>query len=131
MNKALSCQPRHMAGTIVVLNGPSSAGKTTLANAVRDLLGTRAVVVPIDRLFSMMHPEHPRNWELFAALSDATFAAATAFAKAGFEVIVDTVFERRACFDSATCAFSDLTHHYVAVTCHIDELERRERARDN
>jgi chloramphenicol 3-O phosphotransferase len=120
-----------MAGTIVVLNGPSSAGKSTLAKAVRGILGTHAVAVPTDRLASMAHPEHPLNWALYAALCDATFAAAAAFARAGFAVIVDTVFERRACFESAERAFSELHHRYVAVTCELDELDRREQARGN
>ena len=46
-------------------------------------------------------------------------------------MIVDTVFERRDCFDSARRAFASLPHRYVAVTCPLDVLEAREQARGN
>jgi chloramphenicol 3-O phosphotransferase len=120
-----------MQGTVIVLNGPSSSGKTTLSHAVRDLLGVRAVAVPIDRLFSMRHPAHPVSWEMFSALSEATFAAAAGFARNGFHVIVDTVFERRQCFETAEQVLAAFDRRYVAVTCRIEELELREHARND
>ena len=120
-----------MAGTIVVLNGPSSAGKSTLANAVRDQMGQRCTIVPIDRLFAFAHPEHPINWTLYFALTEATFAAATAMARADYDVLVDIVFERRDCLVSAVRALEGFRHHYVAVTCELEELEHREVARGN
>ena len=62
-------------------------------------------------------------------MSDATFAIAATAANGGFDVVVDTVFERRDCFDSANRAFASMPHFYVAVTCPVDELEKREQAR--
>jgi len=119
------------SGTVVILNGPSSAGKSTLAKAVREHLGATCMAVSIDRLFAFAHPAHPVNWRLFATLTDATFAVAVTAATAGFDVLVDTVFERRDCLESARRAFASTPHFYVAVTCPIDELEARERARGN
>jgi chloramphenicol 3-O-phosphotransferase len=118
-------------GTVVILNGPSSAGKSTLAKATRKRLGATCMAVSVDRLFSFAHPEHPLNWRLFATLTDAAFAVAVTAAGAGFDVVVDTVFERRDCFDSARRAFAAMPHFYVAVTCPLDELERREQSRGN
>jgi chloramphenicol 3-O phosphotransferase len=110
-------------GTVVILNGPSSA--------TRERLGATCMAVSVDRLFAFAHPAHPLNWRLFATLSDATFAVAVTAAGAGFDVVVDTVFERRDCFESARRALAATPQFYVAVTCPLDELERRERSRGN
>jgi chloramphenicol 3-O phosphotransferase len=114
---------------IVVLNGPSSAGKSTLAEAVRELRGPRAVVVPIDRFYAMVHTGHPNDWAMYAALTGATFGAAAGFARAGFDVIVDIVFERRDCFEIAERVLAGFDPLYVAITASVEELERREQVR--
>lgn len=46
-------------------------------------------------------------------------------------MIVDIVFERRDCFESAERLLCDLDRCYVAVTCELAELDRREAARGN
>jgi chloramphenicol 3-O phosphotransferase len=118
-------------GTVVVLNGPSSAGKSTLAKATRKLLGVTCMAVSPDRLAAFAHPDHPLDERLYATLSDATFGVAVTAATAGFDVIVDTVFEQRERFESARRAFASMRHFYVAVTCPLDKLEAREHARGN
>lgn len=118
-------------GTIVILNGPSSAGKSTLAQATRKRMGPTCMAVSLDRLFAFAHPLHPLDWRLYATLTDATFAVAVTAASAGFDVVVDMVFERRDCLDSARRALASLSHCYVAVTCPLDQLEAREQARGN
>lgn len=85
----------------------------------------------VDRLFAFANPDHPLDWTLYAALTDATFASAAALARANYDVVVDTVFERYACYETSVRALEGLRHHYVAVTCNLDELERREAARGN
>lgn len=124
-------RPVQAPGTIVVLNGPSSAGKSTLAKATRKLLGTTCMAVATDRLHAFAHPAHPLDARLWATLTDATLGIAVTAATAGFDVIVDTVFERRECLDSARRALAAMQHFYVAVTCPLDKLEARERARGN
>jgi len=49
-----------------------------------------------------------RSWASYAALTGATLAAAIAFADAGYDVVVDTVFER------AECATSTSSRHASA-----------------
>ena len=114
-----------MSGTIVVLNGPSSAGKTTLARTVRDKLGANAVALAVDDFFGFVHRDASRGWQLFDALTAAMFASASTFATRGFDVIVDTVFERRESLATAIAHGARL----VAVTCPLDVLEQRERDR--
>lgn len=116
-------------GTILVLNGPSSAGKTTLARAVQARLGVSAAAVSLDQFFGFMHPKAKINWAVFAALSDAAFATAAALANGGFHVVVDTVFERAESAEAAKLALMAHAHHFIAVTCELAELEAREARR--
>ncbi|MFT3694414.1 MAG: hypothetical protein QM831_14805 [Kofleriaceae bacterium] len=111
---------------VIVLNGPSSAGKSTIANALRD---DRTMICAIDQLFAMAPPAHPNTWALYAALTEATFGAAAGFARGGFDVIVDIVFERRTCFEIAERTLAGIEHAYIGVTAAIDVLERREATR--
>ncbi len=119
------------AGGVIVLNGPSSAGKTTLADAVREGAPATTAVVSIDQLFASFAPSRARDWPLFAALTDATFAAAASLARAGFDVVVDTVFERAECVELARSRLGGLRFSFVAVRCALDVLEAREAARAN
>jgi len=116
---------------IVVLNGPSSAGKTTLAHAVRKSIGATVAAVSIDRFFAFLHPDIGVHWPEFDTITEATFAAACVFADRGLDVIVDTVFERAASLDTARRVLGERRHALVAVTCSVETLEARERERGN
>jgi chloramphenicol 3-O phosphotransferase len=118
-------------GVVIVLNGPSSSGKTTLAGALRARLGPTSAAVAIDQFFPLVHPAAPNNWRLFSALTEAVFATAVALSDGGFDVIVDTVFERRESLLTAQRALGGRPYHMVAVTCPVEVLEDRERARGN
>jgi chloramphenicol 3-O phosphotransferase len=115
------------AGRIVVLNGPSSAGKSTLAKAVRDRLGPSWAAVSVDRLYAFLHPEAP---DRFAALNEAGLATAVSFADRGFDVVIESVFEDPERLEAARRALADRVW-LIAVTCPIEALEARERARGN
>lgn len=114
---------------VVVLNGPSSAGKTTLAHALRDARAPSAAAVSLDQLYPSVAHAHAKDWALFFALTHATFAAAAVFADAGFDVVVDTVFERAECWTAAREAFARHELRLVAVSAPLEVLEARERAR--
>lgn len=47
---------------IIYINGPSSAGKTTLAHAVQEEMEQPFLHIGIDRVIGMM-PEKLNNWE--------------------------------------------------------------------
>lgn len=117
------------SGGIIVLNGPSSAGKTTLAAAAVARLGPTGAAVSIDDFFGFVSPDAGTGWGVFAALTESIFAAAAALARHGFQVFVDTVFERVECFEIATRLLNRLPHRFVAVSCSLELLEARELAR--
>ena len=118
-------------GRVIVLNGPSSAGKTTLARAVRARIGPNIAAVSIDQFFPFMHPDVRSNWHLFSTLTDALFSTVVSLSNGGFDVIAGTVFEREDCLAAMQDAFADRTYRLVAVTAPLHVLEAREQARGN
>ena len=116
---------------VFVLNGPSSAGKTTLAKALQDTIGASCVVVSIDHFYECLHKDAPNNWLLFSTLTDAILATAVAFASQSFDVVIDTVFEREESLLATQRTLLGLPHSLIAVTCDLEVLEERERERGN
>ena len=121
-----------MSGShIVVLNGPSSAGKSTLANALRDRLGLNAAAVSLDQFFPMVSPSARHDWLLFSTLFEATLVTAVTFADRGWTAIVDTVLERPESLERLRDIFGARRYSLIAVTCPLAVLEAREHARGN
>jgi chloramphenicol 3-O phosphotransferase len=117
--------------SVLTLNGPSSAGKTTLAHALRARLGPLCVALSVDDFYKFVHADAPNNWQLFSTLTSAMFATAASFVDAGLDVIVDTVFERRDSYETARSVLAHRTQRYIAVTAPLELLESREQARGN
>jgi chloramphenicol 3-O phosphotransferase len=118
-------------GRVVILNGPSSSGKTTIAQAVRDHRGPDCAAVSIDQFYLSIHSERENNWSLFYSLTKVLFASAAAFANQGFDVVVDSVFERPQCIEASLYTLKNIHVSFVGLNCPIDILERREIARKN
>lgn len=106
-------------------------GKTTLAMAVRDARAPNAAAVSIDQFYPCVASAYPNGWHLFATLTEITFATAAAFARAGLDVVVDTVFERPACLETARSVLAGHRYYLIALTCSMEVLEDRERNRGN
>ncbi len=115
--------------SIVVLNGPSSAGKTTLAHTLRDRIGASCTALSIDAFFAFKHRDATPTWAVYDTLTAALFASAAAFADGGFDVVVDTVFERPASLDTARRMLAHRPFSLVAVTAPLAVLEAREQGR--
>ena len=123
-------------GQVILLNGPSSAGKTTLAATLRRRLlaedGRHALVLSIDQLVQAAGYE-----SVLAGLSGTglplieTFhAGIAAAAEAGALTIVDHVLgENPAWLDDLLQRLGSVPVLFVQITCDDRELERRERAR--
>jgi chloramphenicol 3-O phosphotransferase len=116
-------------GRIVVLNGASSSGKTTLARLARDLIGVGAVALSIDDLYRGLHPARPNDWSTFIRLTRVLFDSAASFGREGFDVLVDTVFERPECHETGLNRLRPLPTLLAKVDCPVDVLAERERAR--
>lgn len=119
-------------GRIILLNGTSSSGKTSLARALQAMLHTRGETyyhLEAD-LLRDMHPERRRTKQVYMpTLLQAIPACVAALAAAGNNLIMDDVFEpdQLRNYVETLTTFSVL---YVGVRCgQTNELLRREQAR--
>jgi chloramphenicol 3-O phosphotransferase len=124
-------------GRIIMLNGASSSGKSTLAAALRSVLDEPFLHVSSDQFvaagmlptrredggpFDWWHQVRPR---FFAGFHRCLPALATA----GNDLIVEHIIEFRAWRHDLATLLSDLDVFLVGVHCTPDELDRRERVR--
>ncbi|QYM80002.1 chloramphenicol phosphotransferase CPT family protein [Horticoccus luteus] len=118
---------------VIFLNGTSSAGKTTVAQAFQKLWHEPTLYASNDA-FIFMFPEHVLKddqvrpkvlWPVLSAFNRSL----TYLAACGFPLVVDYMLEAEQwlleCVDSL--AAHDVL--FVGVKCPLEELERRERAR--
>ncbi|PYE18291.1 chloramphenicol phosphotransferase CPT family protein [Paraburkholderia silvatlantica] len=120
-------------GGIVVLNGPSSSGKSTLSRYLRENLDEHPLHVELD-VFRSMEPanywdvEKPLVEIRVAALCRAINATAATFSRHGQAVIVDHVLSS----DAWRYMLEDLVELpvlIIGVSCALEVLIEREQAR--
>ena len=122
-------------GRVLVLNGASSSGKTSLAKALQAVLPEPHQHVQLDAFRAM---EPTGYWEQLdkdaakvrvAALCHAMHSAVAAFARNGQHVILDTVLDRASAARYLVDDLGAIGFSLIGVHCAPDELERRETAR--
>lgn len=135
-NGGMAHVAKHQAvGRIIVLNGPSSSGKTTLAKHLQVLSTSEAFLHVALNAFRDMEPpgywgtDTKDLWPLrVEALCRSINAAAAAYARAGESVIVDHVLPEQG-WSWMAQDFAGLPVLFVGVHCGAEELARREMAR--
>jgi len=122
-------------GRIVVLNGPSSSGKTSLARAVQRRLPAPHQHLQLDAFRAMEPAGYWDGWEQrdpaavalqLAAMCRAMNAALIEYSRHGQHVIFDMALTNR---DAWRHLLDDLAGRpvwLVGVTCAVAELSRRE-----
>jgi predicted kinase len=85
-----------MAHPVLILSGPPGAGKTTLARILAEAGPARVVHLHTDDFFTSIRPDQippwlPQSRDQNRTVSEAIAAAAGAFARGGYPVIVDGV----------------------------------------
>jgi len=125
-------------GTIIFLNGVSSAGKSTLAKALQARLPDQYFLLSVDLLGEIAPPKGSPSYDVrFTAdpkpVMSALYGCARTFSDSGLHVIVDTIFAKEAHFALETCldVFPDCAYPvvFVHVACPVEELRRREKKR--
>ena len=118
-----------MAGNkLLLLNGPSSAGKSTIAKELRQklrLYGADPAVISIDDYMKISTEEEIWEDDVFDIMPDMCRDIAAAL-RQGQWVIVDHVITSARIYDAlleATAGFSMIT---VLVTCCLETLRKRE-----
>jgi chloramphenicol 3-O phosphotransferase len=124
-------------GKVIVLNGASSAGKSTLGRALQARLDAPFLGFSLDFLMfrdgvlpPRRDPDGPFSWrEMRPAVFEGYFACLEALAGAGNNVLTDIVLESREQFERLSRALARFDAFVVGVHCPLPELERRERER--
>ena len=123
-------------GKIIILNGVSSTGKTTLARTIQDLSPIPLYRLDIDD-FILMSPDKFNDYKngdfsVQYKFASKFFHVVKLYSDLGFDLIVPYMFFK----DSDTLwEFKELLHGYpilvVNVSCPVEELQRREAERGN
>ncbi len=126
--------------TIILLNGTSSAGKTTIAKALQQVMEAPYLHVPVDSFGAMAPgPEKlgepgSRLWQsVFNQMLSGFHHSLAALAAAGNNLIVDHLLmqgvEPHNWLTECVDVLEPFTVYLIGVHCPLEELQRRERAR--
>ena len=123
-------------GKIILINGASSAGKSTLARSLQQQLPEPFLHWSFDHLreSNALPMARIRNGELdWARMRSAVFdgfhRSLPAFARAGNNLIVDHIIEQGQWLADLVRLLAPFDVFFVGVHCPLPELERRERQR--
>jgi chloramphenicol 3-O phosphotransferase len=143
------------SGNIILLNGTSSSGKSTLAHALQELLGQSYFHLDLDLFQKTWHPnfliysegENPASVEGLLAVfrdgalaeirigpggfrfMDGMFRAIAGWASAGDNIIVDGAIYHPQVLRSAVQALYTFPILFVGVRCPLEVAERWEQVR--
>ena len=132
MNDAL------VPGKIIIINGPSSSGKTTLALDVQKRLDVPFLrfsfdlfldnkVLPLDQMQNGTFSWDEMRPSVFRGLHRCL----PVLAQAGNNIIFDHIIETKASRDDLLLLIGNLDVFFVGLHCSLTELERREIERGN
>jgi len=110
---------------VIILNGPSSAGKTSVAKELQKQFDTPYLHVPIDSIWDMVPGRFPINRATFPNLRIVFAAMAEAVAEQGHDAILDVV----APIDTMLLLTYRLRHFKpltVSLTAPLEVLKARE-----
>jgi chloramphenicol 3-O phosphotransferase len=128
--------PPTMSGSIILLNGPSSSGKSTLARALQASLAESFWHISIDHLLAAKVLPQERidrgefTWkQLRPAFFEGFHRCIPALAQAGNNLIVEHIVETDEWMQRMLDLLQALDVFFVGLHCPLEELERRERLR--
>ena len=131
--------PSIEAGKIILSNGPSSAGKSTLCQAIQAQVDEPFLQFSLD-FFFFNSPVLPKqqlengaySWaEMRPRVFEGFFNCLPALALAGNNLLLDHIIETQSQWDALRQRLEGLDVFLVGVHCPLLELERREQLRGN
>lgn len=123
----------NLSGMLLLLNGPSSAGKSTIAaeldRRIRET-GGDPVIISIDDYMKISTDEEIWEDDVFEIMPDMCRDIGPAL-RQGKQVIVDHVITSARIYEALLDAAAGFCVLRVLVTCSIETLRKREQARGN
>ncbi|MAT45610.1 MAG: hypothetical protein CL609_25040 [Anaerolineaceae bacterium] len=129
-------------GTLIILNGTSSSGKTSIVQALQNRLETPYLEAGLDKFLWMLPKRYFERPLWDDVLGLATKAGKTGntlvlgmhqaiegLVRSGNSVIADHVLVEASWWQDCIERFSDLPAYLVGVRCDLDVLEEREKTR--
>ena len=121
----------HRKPDVILLNGPSSAGKSSIAKALQQLLldrGADAVILSLDDYLQMSANEPIWEDDVFAIMPRMCEGIEAAL-RDGKTVIIDHVITSFRIWQALCNAVSESQKKTVLVSCDVETLRRREAER--
>jgi chloramphenicol 3-O phosphotransferase len=122
-------------GRVILLNGASSSGKSSIGRALLPLLPDPWFLVPVDAISGMRSTVHTRQLddgevdEMLRRTRAGYHRAVAALASVGNDVVMDYPLTEPWRLDDLLDVLEEYDVTLVEVRCDPEELERRERAR--
>ncbi len=125
-------------GHIIFLNGTSSSGKTTLANALQEKLSEPYMYVSIDNFFHLypdrfLNPTNHKGVQVLKQLVPAVLSGlhrtVAALGQAGNNVLVDHLLQEEGSLQECVERWAGLDVLFVGVKCPLEIVEQREKER--
>jgi chloramphenicol 3-O phosphotransferase len=126
------------AGHIIFLNGTSSSGKTTLANALQEKLSQPYMYISIDNFFRLyphrfLNPTDRKGVQVLKQLVPAVLSGlhktVAALAQCGNNVLVDHLLQEANSLPECVEAWAEFDVLFVGVKCPLEIVEQREKER--
>lgn len=121
-----------MSLKVILLNGASSSGKSTLAMSlqkyIKDNKKEEYMIISIDDFLSMTIDEPVYEDDVFE-ISPLLCQKVLSILKDGYGVIIDHVITSERIYKQLTETLKEYTLIKVQVTCPLKELEKREKKR--
>ena len=131
-------------GTIIILNGTSSSGKTSILRALQGMLEEPYLEAGIDKFIWMMPERYLERplWDEVLGLAVKAGAAGhtlvsgmhhaiAALSRAGNNVLADHVLVEPAWVQECAGLLADLPAYLIGIHCPLEVLEQREKSRKN
>jgi chloramphenicol 3-O phosphotransferase len=112
---------------IIILNGTSSSGKTSIAKALQITLAEDYLHFPLDAFLNML-PERSANYDQFHDIAEAMTEAAIAFLKSDHNIILDIV-NIKSIVQEMSEIFSEYAPFLVKTHAPLEILNQREQER--
>lgn len=131
-------------GTIIILNGTSSSGKTSILKALQGFLDDPYLEFGIDKMIWMLPDRYLERplWDDVLGLADRAgvighrlvlgmHQSLEILSKSGLNVIADHVLVEESWWQDCIQRFSYLPAYLIGVRCPLKVLEEREKSRQN